>query len=587
MSAVDHGEAAIGADRRPLATLLALIADIPAGRRARLLALIVAGAATESIGLFTLVPMLAVMDGAGAGAALAQLLPVGFSFDLGLPALLALFVLLILLRGLLAVALGRAQLAEQYGVIRRLSRRCFAALIHAEWRWLTTQHGADHHATLLSNVGFAGNGLAFAMNLASGLVLSAATLAVALYLSWQTTLVAVAGGVLIVIALAQLRRRATAQGESVWIAQRDLYRQSQRSLTSVRLVKLFEKEAEETAAFEQAVDAVRAAKMAHVHDGLWANLLFLVSGALLLVLVIGVGVGVWKLSLAVLLPLVLAIARVIPLLTGLHQAWHGWLHAAPSIARVQAMIREGEVHADAHAPDAAPLPLEDAIAVAGVTVTYADRPQPVLDSVSLRLPARTIIAISGPSGAGKTSLVDVITGLIEPDQGQVNIDGVTLTGAARAQWRRSVAYVQQDTILFNASIRDNLLWARAGATDDDLFAALDMAAASFVRDLPQGLGTMIGDNGLRLSGGERQRLCLARALLRDPALLILDEATSALDSASERAIRTAIRNLRGQVTCILIGHRSALLSEADMQVEMEQGRVVAVRSLSTSATAPA
>lgn len=556
-----------------------LIALVPRRERFVLVALMIAGALSEGLGLFTLVPMLALLGDspAPAGMAVFAALPAGATPSLGM--LLALFFTLVLARGLIAVALGHRQAAAQQDVVRLLGQRCFDALVNAEWRWLQRTHSADHRATLISNVGLAGGGLQLGMDMATGIVLAAGTLMVALLLSWQTTLTALSVGLIMVLALARVRRRALLFGEGVRVAQRDLHRTAQRSLSAIRPIKLFEAEAAEAGAFARALADARRAKLAHIRDGLWTNLLFQLSGALLLVLVVGLGVSVWGLTLAVLLPLVLAIARMVPLLTGLHQTWHSWLHVVPSIAQVQTLTEAGERNAEPlPAAHAAPLSLTSAIRLSGVSVRYPGRAAPALEDVSCTIAARRTTALIGVSGSGKSTLADLVMGLIEPDAGSIHIDDSLLSGAARRRWRASVAYVEQDPILFHASIRENLLWAKPDASAADLARVLTLAAADFALRLPDGLDTLVGDNGVLLSGGERQRLCLARALLRAPDLLILDEATSALDSESEAAIRRAVGQLKGQVTCILIGHRSALIDDADDIIELAAGRLVQVRS---------
>jgi ATP-binding cassette subfamily C protein len=195
--------------------------------------------------------------------------------------------------------------------------------------------------------------------------------------------------------------------------------------------------------------------------------------------------------------------------------------------------------------------------------------------VSLTLPARSTTALLGPSGAGKSTLADVLGGLVTPDSGEVQIDDTTLDGPARLAWRSAVAYVEQEPVLFHASIRDNLLWAVPGASEADLFAALDQASAGFVRTLPHGLDTVVGDGGRQLSGGERQRIALARALLRRPQLLILDEPTSALDAGNEASVLAALKALRGSVTMLVIAHRGALAGLAERTIRLDGGRIVA------------
>jgi ATP-binding cassette subfamily C protein len=199
----------------------------------------------------------------------------------------------------------------------------------------------------------------------------------------------------------------------------------------------------------------------------------------------------------------------------------------------------------------------------------------VLDGVSLTIPAGRTSAIVGPSGGGKTTIADLIIGLLTPDEGRVVVDGVPLGPERMRSWRAQIGYVVQDSFLFHDSIRANMLWADPDATDAEIWTALEQAAAAdFVSALPDGLDAIVGDRGARLSGGERQRLTLARALLRKPALLVLDEATSAIDSENERKIQAAVEALHGVTTILVITHRLATIQGADNVFVIEGGRVV-------------
>jgi ATP-binding cassette subfamily C protein len=225
-------------------------------------------------------------------------------------------------------------------------------------------------------------------------------------------------------------------------------------------------------------------------------------------------------------------------------------------------------------------PVASSISLDGVTVRHPGRQRPALDNVSLVLPARTTTAIIGASGAGKTTVADVLMGILTPDAGVLRIDGEAVDATSRRRWRHSVAYVPQDTFLFNDSIRNNLCWGALAYSDEQLVHALRRAACDFVFDLPLGLDTLAGDGGRQFSGGERQRIALARALLEQPSLLILDEATSALDPVNEATIRRAVDTLHGDITVVLIGHRDAMLEHADQVLELADGNLVAARDAS-------
>jgi ATP-binding cassette subfamily C protein len=198
-----------------------------------------------------------------------------------------------------------------------------------------------------------------------------------------------------------------------------------------------------------------------------------------------------------------------------------------------------------------------------------------LVDVNIRVPANSMTAIVGRSGAGKSTLIDLLIGLVRPESGEVLYDGVPLTARNTLAHRRMVSYVPQDPFLFHSSIRDNLKLVDPNAIDERLWEALRFAAAEdFVRQLPDGLDTIIGDRGIRLSGGERQRLVLARAILRKPSILVLDEATSALDNENEAKIQAALERLKGSMTIIVIAHRLSTIRNADQVIVIEQGRVV-------------
>jgi ATP-binding cassette subfamily C protein len=197
----------------------------------------------------------------------------------------------------------------------------------------------------------------------------------------------------------------------------------------------------------------------------------------------------------------------------------------------------------------------------------------VLENLSLSIAAGRITAIVGSSGAGKSTIADLVNGLLSPREGRVMIDSHELTPLAARSWRRHIGYVAQDTVLFHDTVRANLLWAQPRAAEEEIHEALSLAAAEFVFDLPLGLDTTVGDRGMLLSHGQRQRIALARALLRKPSLLILDEATSSLDLDNEKRILDAIEHLQGRITVLLIAHRISAIQRAHMIYLVENGSV--------------
>ncbi|MBN8524123.1 MAG: ABC transporter ATP-binding protein [Planctomycetes bacterium] len=209
-------------------------------------------------------------------------------------------------------------------------------------------------------------------------------------------------------------------------------------------------------------------------------------------------------------------------------------------------------------------------------VSFAYRPgQDVLHGIDLTVRGGTTIALVGPSGSGKTTLTDLVARFHDPGAGAILLNGVDLRDLRLRSWRALIAVVQQETFLFDGSVRDNIAYARRDASDAEVAAAARRAnAEEFILRLPDGYGTMIGERGVKLSGGQRQRLSIARAILADPAILILDEATSNLDTESERLIQASLRDLLRGRTTVVIAHRLSTIAHADQIAVLDQGRIV-------------
>jgi subfamily B ATP-binding cassette protein MsbA len=219
--------------------------------------------------------------------------------------------------------------------------------------------------------------------------------------------------------------------------------------------------------------------------------------------------------------------------------------------------------------------LGQGIQLEGVSLTYPERQQKALSDINLDIAAGCTTALVGESGGGKSTLVDLLVGLISPSGGRIVVNGINLEQIDLDSWQRGLGVVSQDVLLLNGSIRDNITFSSSEASETAIRAAAEAAdAASFIQSLPEGYDTLIGERGFRLSGGQRQRLSLARALLRDPALLILDEATSALDSDSEARILEGVDRFASGRTVLTVAHRLSSVQHADQIVVLEAGRIV-------------
>ncbi len=260
----------------------------------------------------------------------------------------------------------------------------------------------------------------------------------------------------------------------------------------------------------------------------------------------------------------------------LSQVWGEVQQASGAAERLfEILAIKPEVKAPAH-PAPLPLPARGEIAFEDVRFRYPTRPETsALEGVSFRITPGEKVAIVGPSGSGKSTIFNLILRFYDPEAGRVTFDGVTIADADPVELRRRIALVPQEAAIFAASIRDNIAFGKPDATDAEIERAAEMAAATeFIRRLPQGFATMIGERGITLSGGQRQRIAIARAILRDAPLLLLDEATSSLDAASETLVQEALEHSMTGRTTLVIAHRLATVLSCDRIIVLDHGRIV-------------
>ncbi|MBW4707480.1 ATP-binding cassette domain-containing protein [Roseobacter sp. YSTF-M11] len=261
----------------------------------------------------------------------------------------------------------------------------------------------------------------------------------------------------------------------------------------------------------------------------------------------------------------------------LSEIWGELQRAAGATERLVELLHTRDTVQDAEITQALPQPVTGRIAFEDVTFAYPARPNTMaLDGVSLQIEPGETVAFVGPSGAGKTTIIQMILRFYDPTSGRVTLDGIDLSALRRDEFRKSVALVPQDPIIFAASALDNIRFGRPDASDAEVEAAAKAAAAhEFITALPDGYGAYLGERGVMLSGGQKQRIAIARAILRDAPVLLLDEATSALDAESERAVQAAVDTLSQGRTTLIVAHRLATVKKADRIVVMDQGRIVA------------
>jgi len=352
------------------------------------------------------------------------------------------------------------------------------------------------------------------------------------------------------------------------------------ALGAVQTVQAFTHEANSRARFadltETSYDVSR--RRIRTRALLTVIVIFLVFTGIVGVLWMGArDVRLGNMSEGALIQFVIYAVMVAGAVAALSEIWSELQRAAGATERLVELLRADDTVNDPANPAALARPVRGEIAFEGVSFRYPARPDIIaLDDISLIVRPGETVAFVGPSGAGKTTIIQMILRFFDPDQGRITLDGVDLGDLRRDDFRTSMALVPQDPVIFATSARENIRFGHPEASDSEVEAAAAAAAAhEFISVLPDGYDSYVGERGVMLSGGQKQRIAIARAILRDAPVLLLDEATSALDAESERAVQHAVDQLSSGRTTLIVAHRLATVKKADRIIVMEQGRIVA------------
>ena len=558
--------------------MLRVVATYPSRTLLTLLALIVAGV-FQGIGLSALLPVLDLAmnpvsaSGGGHGALIVDWLQnLGLSPTLGL--LLSLIVIAMSLKALLVLVANRHVGYTVAQIERDLRVKLLRALLDARWNYFLEQRIgtlANAMATESSRVALAYlSGARATAFLIEALVYTIAAFLVA----WKATLVAVGAIVLVVFSFGHLVRVSRRAGRRQTVLQKSLLERLTDTLLSVKSLK--------SMGLEDRANLIMAAETDRLYDALRrqvfsaAALRALFEPSVVALMAVGLFVAVSFLNtpVASVLVLILLLVRVFGTLGKAQRHYQAMVTNESAYWSLMETVGDARRAHESASSGRAPV-FNDRIRIDGVSFAFGEKQ--VLVDLDLVLAAGSFTTVLGASGSGKTTLIDILTGLLKPARGDVLVDGLPLQQCNLHQWRCMIGYVPQETLLLHDTILHNVTLGDPALTAADAEEALRTAGAdAFVRGLPEGLHTRVGERGGKLSGGQRQRLCIARALVRKPRLLILDEATSALDPASETAVCATLAKLRGKITILAISHQSGLADIADRVLRLEDGALVPV-----------
>lgn len=559
-------------------------------RSALIIFLLILSGSAEGVGIVTFLPLLEVALGeSSAGSSeLTESITTGLAF-VGLePTLGVLLLVIVVGMTLKAIFLWLAMKQVGYTVAHvatDLRLLLLRALLQARWGYFVSQP-AGSFANAVGTEAYRAS-TAY-REMCAGLAAAIQVLlytVVALIVSWQIALFAVVAGIAVAVPLNLFVRMSRRAGKHQTTLMKSLIGRLTDALQGIKPIKAMARENHLWPLLEQETLELNKAQQRQVLAAesrkLFQEPLLVIILAIGLFVVLGLGTY----PFGEVLIMVFLFHRLVGRVYVLQGKYQTMAVAESAFWSLHESTTEAEKEHERSTGKLRPPPLRDQIALESVEFSYGDHR--VLDRVSLTIPAGEFVAIVGPSGAGKTTIADLIIGLYEPQAGEVTVDGTPLAELDMTAWRHTIGYVPQEMFLFHESIMRNVTLGDESITADAVREALRIAGAwDFVRVLPDQLETQIGERGSRLSGGQRQRIAIARALVRNPQLLVLDEVTTSLDPATEAGICETLRQLHGKVAVVSISHQAAMVDAADIVYRLENGRVTEERS-STALEAPA
>lgn len=456
----------------------------------------------------------------------------------------------------------------------RLRTGIFNQLLSTSYSFLESQESGNLLNTLATETWRTGQALGILVNLIISICTIVVFTTLLLLISWKLTLLVALGLGLISTTIQLVTRQVKNLGQQALEVNKILGNRMWEGLAGMKVIRAFGRESYEQERFDVASKEVRNTFLKLDMLSGVVNPLSEVLSVVLLLYILVVALLQDRAALPTLLTFIFILYRLQPQVKQLDSYRVGLMALTSSVEDVMSLLDRS----DKPYIFSGRIPfegLQKAISFESVTFRYNPQEKPAVQDISLCIPRGKTTAFVGPSGAGKSTLIGLLCRFYDVTEGEIYLDGCPLRQLNLESWRSRIAIVSQDIHMFSATIRENIAYGRLEATEDEIIAAAKLANADeFISQFPYGYETKVGDRGIRLSGGQRQRIALARAIVRNPEVLILDEATNALDTISENLIQEALNTLSENRTVIVIAHRLSTIEQADQIIVLEEGRVI-------------
>ena len=537
---------------------------------------------TQGVGIFMLIPFLNVIGISGWDKKSIGLNRISKMFidtfnycniPLNLLSILILFMLVIIITKYINYKKTILSAALRNSFIGDLQAKLFKSVIFAEWQFISNERSSNLSHVVTTDLPSISGGTFFFLKISASLVLSTVYFIWAMFISVELSLFTLIFAGLSFVFIKKCLPHSINFGQLARNAKAEIYSILLDHIHGLKIAKSYCAEDREYDNFKRIASDIADTQTNVIKLNSRMRMIYAVITYLLLCIFLYVSISILNVQLASLFLLIVIFSRLMPNISSFQNDLQHVFSMLPSFKAMESLLHRANSHQENIVKKTnVNINLKESVKLNDVSFSYHKKESGFsIKNLNIEIPALKTSAIIGESGTGKSTLVDIITGILKLDSGSINIDNVNIDRNNLYQWRQIVGYLPQEVFLFHDTLKNNILWSKPDASEDEIIESLKLSSAyDFVMKLPDKLDTVVKDRGIRLSGGERQRVALARTLIRKPQLLILDEATSSLDKENEARIYESIAKLHGKMTIVFITHRQETLKFADKVIDISE-----------------